>query len=276
MKKLIISSAMLLFAGSLLAQIKMPQPSPKQTITQDFGQGEIEIVYSRPSVKGRTIFGDVVPYGALWRTGANAATRITFTEPVIIEGKKIDTGSYAIYTIPGKDVWEVIINKGYKNSGIVGYKESDDVVKMKLHSKKLLQKAENFTIQIDNVTTTSCSINLMWDNTSVSFQVMADYKDKLRSEIETALQSDKKPFWLAAQFYREFDLNNQKALENINSALAESPNAFWMWLYKARIQKDMGDKTGAAASSKKSLEIATTENNQDYIKMNNDFLKSLK
>ena len=276
MKKLILFSTAMFFAGCLFAQVKMPQPSPKQTITQDFGQGTIEIVYSRPAAKGRKIFGDLVPYGVLWRTGANAATKISFSEPVLINNKLIDTGSYALYTIPGKDSWEIIINKGFKNPGAVGYTESDDVVRFKVPAKKIKPSVESFTIGIDDVKPTTCEIKISWDNTSVSFPVVANFKDKLRTQIETALTGDKKPYWLAAQFYREFDNDNQKALSNVTSALDENPKAFWMWLYKARIQKDMGDKAGAAISANKSLEIATAENNQDYIKMNKDLLKSLK
>lgn len=275
MRKLILFSAALFFAGTLLAQVKMPQPSPKQTITQDFGQGTIEIVYSRPAAKGRKIFGDLVPFGKLWRTGANSATKITFTEPVFINGKMIDTGSYALYTIPGKDSWEIIINKGFKNSGATGYTEADDVLRMKVPVKKIKNKVESFTIQLENIMPTTCELNIMWDNTQVSIPINADFKDKLRTQIESALKGDKKPYWLAAQFYREFDNNNQKALDNITLALDENPKAFWMWLYKARIQKDMGDIVGAKVSSNKSLEIATADDNQDYIKMNQELLKSL-
>ena len=268
-------SAALFLAGTLSAQVKMPQPSPKQTITQDFGQGSIEVVYSRPAVKGRKIFGDLVPFGTLWRTGANSATKISFTEPVFINGKMIDTGSYALYTIPGKDTWEIIINKGFKNSGAVGYTEADDVVRLKVPVKKNKNKVESFTIQLDDIMPTTCELNIMWDKTKVSVPIVADFKAKLRSQIETALNAEKKPYWLAAQFYREFDNDNQKALDNITLALNENPKAFWMWLYKARIQKDMGDIAGAKVSSNKSLELATTENNQDYIKMNKELLKSL-
>ncbi len=275
MKQIFLSFLFLGLVSAASAQVNMPQPSPKQKIVQDFGQGTIEIVYSRPAAKGRNIFGDLVPFGKLWRTGANAATRISFSEPVYIDGKKIDTGSYALYTIPGKDDWEIILNKGYNNPGAAGYKESEDVLRIKSKVQKISPKVESFTIEINDVKPTTCSVSLMWDNTSVSFPVEARFNDKLRAEIEEAMKGDKKPYWMAAQFYREYDSNNAKALESIKGALEQNPKAYWVWLYQARIQKDMGDKKGAIESSKKSLELATADNNADYIKLNKDFLKTL-
>ena len=133
MKKILLSSIALTCLALLsTAQVKMPAPSPTQTVKQDFGIGTIELTYSRPSIKGRKIFGDLVPFNKLWRTGANAATKIVFSEPVEMGGKKVDTGTYVLYTIPGIDSWEVILNKGLKNWGTDGYKETEDVVRFKV------------------------------------------------------------------------------------------------------------------------------------------------
>ena len=137
MKKLLIA-ALSLSSVSLAAQaqVKMPAPSPTQTIKQDFAIGNIEIVYSRPSAKGRKVFGDLVPYGKLWRTGANAATKISFSDAVEIGGKKIEPGTYALYTKPSEDNWEIILNKGTGNWGIDGYKEEQDVLNIKVVPSK--------------------------------------------------------------------------------------------------------------------------------------------
>ncbi|MEJ7588570.1 MAG: DUF2911 domain-containing protein [Ferruginibacter sp.] len=124
---------------ALEAQVIFPPPSPTQTINQEFGLGSIELTYSRPSAKGRRVFGDLVPYGKLWRTGANAATRIVFSDPVEIEGRRLDSGTYALYTIPGEESWEVIINKGARNAGTEGYKESEDVARFKIEPLKTKQ-----------------------------------------------------------------------------------------------------------------------------------------
>ncbi len=257
------------------AQVRMPQPSSTQTIKQDFGMGAIELTYSRPNAKGRKIFGDLVPYSKLWRTGANSATKIKFTDAVELGGKKIDTGTYVLYTIPGVDSWEVIINKGLTNGGTDGYKESEDVVRFRAEPTKTKNNIETFTMQFANIKPESCDLQLMWAKTVVNITVTTNIKDRLRVQIETALQGEKKPYWQAAQFYNEYDNNQTKALENVNKAIAENEKGFWMWLYKAKLQKEMGDKAGAKTSSLKSLELAKEAKNADYVKMNEELLKKL-
>jgi len=258
------------------AQVKMPAPSPTQTVKQDFGIGTIELIYSRPSIKGRKIFGDLVPLNKLWRTGANAATRIVFSEPVEIGGKKIDSGTYVLYTIPGIDTWDIILNKGLDNWGIDGYKESEDVVRFKADADRMKNKLETFTIDFTDITPEICSMNIKWEKTSVSIPIVANFKDKVRAQIEAAMKTDKKPYWQAAQFYNEYDKNLPLALENATKAIEENKEAFWIWIYKAKIQKDMGDKAGAMASSKRSMELAAAAKNDDYVKMNKDLQKTLK
>jgi len=257
------------------AQVKMPQPSSTQTIRQDFGMGAIELTYSRPNAKGRKIFGELVPYNKLWRTGANGATKIVFTDAVELGGKKIDTGTYVLYTIPGVDSWEVILNKGLKNWGIDGYKETEDVIRFRAEPTKTKGKLETFTMQFANIKPESCELQLLWEKTMVTIPITTNIKDRLRSQIEAAMQTDKKPYWQAAQFYNEYDNNQAKALENCTKAIAENDKAYWMLLYKAKLQKEMGDKAGAKESAKKSLELAKEAKNDDYVKMNEDLLKKL-
>lgn len=277
MKKILLSAIAL--AGFILtssAQIKMPAPSPTQTVKQDFGLGSITLIYSRPSAKGRKIYGDLVPYNKVWRTGANAATRIVFSEPVEIDGKKIDTGTYVLYSVPDVNSWEIILNKGLTNWGSDGYKESEDVLRFKVAPSKIKNKIETFTMEFTNVTATSCALEIKWEKTAVVIPIAADFKEKVKAQIEAAMQTDKKPYWQAAQFYNEYDNNLPMALENVTKAIGENDKAYWMWIYKAKIQKAMGDKEGAMASSKKSQELAMEAKNDDYIKMNKDLQKSLK
>lgn len=276
MKNVIITTALAVASFATVAQVRMPQPSPTQTIMQDFAMGNIEVKYSRPAARDRAVFGDLVPFGKIWRTGANGATVIKFNQPVEIMGKKIDTGSYALYTIPGVEKWEIILNKGTSNWGTNGYKESDDVVRFTATPTKLKTEMENFTILFDNVLPESIDLWLAWDKTGVRVPIQTNIKDKLRTQVEAALMGEKKPYWTAAQFYNEYDKNYAKALENINKGVEENPKAFYMFLYKAKIQKQMGDIEGARATSKKSLEISRAEKNDDYVKLNEDFLKTLK
>lgn len=276
MKKLFLS-ALVLTGFTLLgnAQVKMPAPSPTQIIKQNFGIGTIELTYSRPAAKGRRIFGDLVPYNKLWRTGANEATKIFFSEPVEIGGKKIDSGTYVLYTIPGMDSWEIILNKGLDNWGTDGYKESEDIIRFKADPVKT-KRTESFTIAFTDVLPTSCSIEIRWEKTLVSIPIVVNFLDKVRAQIEAAMKTDKKPYWQAAQFYNEYDKNLKLALENVTKAVEGNKEAFWMWIYKAKIQKEMGDNTGAMESSKKSQELAEAAKNDDYVKMNKDLQKTLK
>ncbi|WP_207492766.1 DUF2911 domain-containing protein [Aridibaculum aurantiacum] len=278
MKRFLVSAiALLAVSTAVEAQINMPQPSPLQHIRQDFGMGRIEITYSRPSVKGRSMFkdnSDLAPLGKLWRTGANAATRIRFTDKVTIGGTTIDTGSYSIFTIPQKNEWEVIFNKN-ANASVNDYKQSEDVVRVKAQPKSLKNTAENFTIQVNNITNETADLELMWGKTVVTVPIKTDVRDRLRGQLEAALQSDRKPYFPAANFYYEFDKNYDKALENVNKAIEASPKAFWMYMLKARIQKDMGDKAGARTTAQQVVTLATEQKNDDYVRMANDLMKKI-
>ena len=268
--------AFLFISLTVSAQVKMPAPSPTQTIKQDFGLGTIELTYSRPAAKGRRIFGDLVPYNKLWRTGANGATKIVLSEALEIGGKKLDSGTYVIYTIPGMESWEVIINKGIKNWGIDGYKESEDVARFRVEPIKMKNKLESFTMQFADIKPESCELHLMWAKTAVVIPIKAQIREKIKAQIASAMEKEKKPYWQAAQFYKEYEENLPKALEYCTKACEENEKALWIWLYKARIQKDMGDKEGARASANKSLELAKEAKNDDYVKMNEELLKKLK
>jgi hypothetical protein len=265
-----------LFFSDAKAQIKFPAPSPTQTIKQDFGIGNIELIYSRPGAKGRRVFGDLVPYGKLWRTGANGATKLIFSNPVEMGGKKLDTGTYVLYTIPGEETWEVIINKGVKNSGVDGYKESEDVIRFKVPAIKTKTKIETFTMQFANIKPESCDLELMWEKKAIAIPITTSVVDKVKTQIEAAMLTDKKPYWKAAQFYFEYDKNLSKALDNINKATEENPKAYYMFLYKARIEKEMGNKAAAMESSKISLSLAKEAKNDDYVRMNEKLQKELK
>ncbi len=262
-----------------VAKAQLPAPSPTETISQDFGLGKIMVTYSRPGIKNRTVFmqnSDLAPLGKLWRTGANAATKITFTDKVTIGGKDLDTGSYVLYTIPGKNQWEIILNKGLKNWGSDGYLESDDVVRFKVPVTETKPFVESFTMQVANVKYQNCELQMSWGTTLVSIPITTNIVDRIRTQIEQSLmQGDKKPYWQAANFYYEWDKNNDKALENVNKAIAESPDAFYMYLLRAKIEKAQGKKMQAKNDAQKCKDLATAAKNDDYVAQANDFLKGL-
>lgn len=279
MKRLLILTIALtaLYSTQTIAQVNMPAPSPTQTIRQDFGMGRIEVTYSRPAIKGRKLFkenSELAPLGKLWRTGANAATKIRFTDKVMMGGKTLDSGTYVLYTIPNKDNWEIILNKGLGNWGVDGYKESEDVVRFKVPSHSMKPAVESFTMQIENVQPESAALHIAWGDKGVMVPITTNVKDRLRSQIEASLKADKKPmpYQQAASFYYEWDKDYAKALQYVDKAIADNQKAFWLYLMKARIQKDMGDKAGSKASAQKTIEIATEAKNDDYVRMAKDLL----
>ena len=281
MKKLMLA-VVLLCGLSGMAQIKMPAPSSTQKISQDFGMGKIDLTYSRPNIKGRVLLKDnseLAPLGKLWRTGANAATRLYFSDNVMMGGKLLDTGSYVLYVVPAKDMWEIVINKGLTNWGTDGYKESEDIVRFKVKANKINGDAiETLTMQFANVQAESCELHIMWGNTAVSVPMSTNVKDRIRAQVVKALSADKvnpAAYGSAATFYYEWDKNNAKALENVKKATDANPKAFWLFLQTAKIQKDMGDKVGAKASAEKCIAIATEAKNDDYVRQANELIKKL-
>lgn len=278
MKRLLLLSFALLTAGFSFSQIQMPAPSPHQTIVQDFGVGKITLDYSRPSLRNRTVFkenSDLAPLGKMWRTGANMATKIHFSDVVTIGGKNIDTGSYAIYTIPGKGEWAIILNKGFNNPGIEGYEQNLDVVRFTAPAKNVNPAAETFTMQFADVQPERCQLVLHWGNTMVNFPIITNVKDKVKAQIDAALKGDKKPYWQAANYYYEWQKDYPKALEYVNNAISENKEAFYMYMLKARIEKELGDKSAAKSTADKVIELAKKVKNDDYVRMAEAFKKTL-
>lgn len=256
--------------------LKMPQPSTAQTITQNFGLGKITLNYSRPNVKGRKIFGAMEPYGTVWRTGANSATVISFTEPVKIEGKELPAGDYGLFTIPGKDEWTVIFNKGAKQWGAYEYKEAEDVLRVKVKAIKLKDKVETFTMQFANVLPTTAQLQLMWENTAVNVELSTEIDATVMASIDEAMKGEKKPYFQAAQYYYSNGKDLNKALEWINAAEAADGKAPWIKLWKGRIQLKMGDKAGATKSATAGLQLATEMKNQEYVRLHTELLNEAK
>lgn len=263
------------------AQIKMPAPSSTQTIVQDFGMGKIELTYSRPNLKGRSLLkdnSDLAPLNKLWRLGANAATRIKFTDNVTIGGKLLDTGSYVLYAIPGKEYWDIIVNKGLNNWGTDGYKEAEDVVRVKIKSEKAVTAEETFTMQFSAIQPETCELQIAWGNTIVQVPISTNIKSRLKAQIEKELSADKvnpSVYQVAANFYFEWDKDLTQALKNAKKATEATPNGFWLYLLRAKIEKESGDKIAAKASAEKCISLATAAKNDDYVKQATDLIKKL-
>ncbi|MNJ98255.1 hypothetical protein D3C87_160180 [compost metagenome] len=281
MKQTIKAILLLALTVSLTADLqaqglKMPQPSTSQTITQNFGLGKITLNYSRPNVKGRKIFGDLEPYGSVWRTGANSATTISFTEPVKIDGKELPAGEYELFTIPGKDEWTVIFNKASKQWGAYEYKESDDALRVKVKASKLKDKVETFTIQFADVYPTTAKLQLMWENTGITVNMTTEVDATVMASIDAAMKGEKKPYFQAAQYYYANDKDLNKALEWATAAEAADSKAPWIKLLKGRIQLKMGDKAAAAKTAASGLQLATEIKNPEYVRLHTQLLNEAK
>jgi hypothetical protein len=272
----------ILFISTItFSQISFPNPSPMQTIRQNFGMSAVEITYSRPGVKGRKIIGHNEPYGRVWRTGANQPTTVRFLSPVEIKGNKLDSGTYVLYTIPTEKDWTVIFNKGVKNWGSDQYKQEEDVCRFTVTPERKRKPLETFTVQVDNVKPESCDISVAWKDWMISIPVTTSVKEPLRQQVEADLQKPTPGYYVAAQFYYEYDHNNAKALEMIDKAIASNEAAgrkpYWQYYYKARILKDLGKKSEAIEQANLSAKYAKEQGNRNnYVQQSEDLIKTLK
>lgn len=249
-------------------QLKTPAPSPLQTLKQDFALSSISIEYSRPSAKGRKIYGDVVSFGSVWRTGANGATKITFGEDVKVEGQNVPAGTYALYSVPNKDSWELMLYKDLTLGGnTADYKKENELVRFAVKPTALTEKVETFEVNVANISSNAANIELNWENTRVAFFVVADIDSKIMKSIEKTVINDAKPYYQAASYYYENNKDLKLALEWIDKAVSQNPKAYWVLLLKAKIQFKANDKKGASVTAAEVVKIAKEDQDDAYVKM---------
>lgn len=258
--------------------LKTPAPSSTQNIKQTFGLASIDLSYSRPGMKGRKIMGDLVPYGKVWRTGANQPTTLTFGDEVTIGGTKVPAGKYGLVSIPDKDKWTLIITKQLDVNSPSLYKAENDVVRVDVKPVKLKAAAETFTMQFVNVQSNSCELQILWDKTAVSLPITTDVDAKVMAQIDEAMKSDaaKKPYFPAALYYLENGKDLNKAMDWFTKAAEQDPKAFWVLHQKANCEAKLGKKAEAIASANKSIELAKEAKNDDYVALNEKLLAKLK
>jgi len=265
------------FAGYSQNSLKLPALSPTAKISQDFSISNIEINYSRPSMRGRKIFGDIIPYGKIWRTGANAATKIKFGEDVEIAGQKIKAGEYAMYTMPDKDQWRIILNTGTGNWGADGYSKENDVARFTVKSIAMETEVQTFTIEISDITFTTCKIEMMWEKTKVVLPVTAHNGEVVETNIDKAVNHPQPlPYFQAANYYYETNQKTDIASSYVNKALEQDPKAFYIWYLKARIERRKGNKDEAISAAQKSMEMAKGSANEvEYIANNTKLIDEI-
>jgi hypothetical protein len=277
MKKLFLGLAALALFNFTQAQgLKTPSASTSQTVKQEFGLGSIELSYSRPNTKGRTIFGDLVPFGAVWRTGANSATTLTFSEEVIIGGKNIPAGKYGLLSIPGAAEWTIIITKQLDVTSPSSYKQEMDAVRVTVPAVAMPYAIESFMIFFENVSSNSLELMIIWEKTAVSLPIKVEIDSKIMAQIESLMNSDNKPYFNAAMYYIDNNKDLNKAAEWLEKATTQTPNAYWIWYQKARCLSLLGKKAEAMTASVKSLELARAGKNPDYVTLNEKLQSTLK
>lgn len=282
MKKLL---ATLLIACSTVAfaQVQTPSASPAGSVSTTVGLTDVKVTYFRPKVKGRTIFGTdskvLLPYGNIWRTGANNGTIISFSDDVKVEGISVPKGEYLILTWPGATEWTVSLYKDVKLGGnLAKYDAANDAAKFKVKSEKLTEKMETFTINIGDISddNKSAKVQLAWEHTSVKFTITTDYDAKVMESIKQNTTVDPYDYFQAAVYYLETGKDLNQALEWANKAADGMGSPFWVLHQKAKIQKALGDKKGAIETANASLAKSKEAGNRDYQMMNEELIKSIK
>ena len=268
---------LLLFTVNLsFSQINTPRVSPASEVEQMVGLTEIEIEYSRPSMRGREVFGNLVPFGKVWRTGADNSTKISFDTDVIISGKTIQSGTYSIFSIPNKESWEIILYSDVELWGVPRDWSDDKIVFSSMFDVKKLKKSntvETFTISFNDLTNNDVNMSISWENTSVDIKIEVPTRSMVESDINKVLSDNPKSsdYYAAAVFYRQENINLDKALEWMNKAIEmnESPR-FWQYRQQSLIMAANDKFADAVDAAKKSLNLAIEADNQDYIKMNRE------
>lgn len=282
MKRSIILSTLtlLLTASVAFAQIKTPPASPTGKISQTVGLINVDVDYSRPSAKGRKVFGDLVPFGEMWRTGANASTKVTFSDKATVAGISLDKGTYALYTIPEKTNWTIIF---YKNTSYWGvpqpkdFKEEDVAARFSVPVQNLSSKVETFTIEIGNLRNDGADLEVTWENTKVVIPVKVDTDTKVMADIDAAMAGPKAgDYYAAARYYYEEKKDMKKALDWVNLSLEKGGDKFWILRLKANIQAELKMYKDAIATAQKSTELAKADGNTDYPRMNEESIAEWK
>jgi hypothetical protein len=264
---------------SVQAQIKTPAPSPVSKVTQSVGMGEIEIEYSRPSMKGRTIFAEdgLVPFGQMWRTGANASTKVSFSEDVMVEGKELKAGKYALYTVPGADKWDIIFYKDLSFWGVPSeYKNEDEALRVSVAPKKMGMTVETFLINIGHMRNDKAQLELIWENTLVEVNIGFNTDKQVMASIEQVMAGPSaRDYYIAARYYHDAGKDLNEALTMIQKANEMDPK-FWQLRLEALILADLKNYDEAIGAAMKSKAMAMEEGNQDYVNMNEKSIKEWK
>lgn len=263
---------------SVQAQLTSPKPSPKGVVEQRVGLSDVTISYSRPGVKGREIFGQLVPYGKVWRTGANDMTTISVSDSFEVGGTWLDAGTYGLLTIPGKDEWTIIFSQKTGLWGSNGYDETDDAVRFTVKPETINRKVETMTFLFSDVELSETDVQLMWENTLISFPLKVELESKMDKQIEKAFapETTANMYFEAARYYYDAEKDTKQALEWVNKAVEVRTDAYWMMQLKAKLHERNGDKKSAIAAAKAAEKAAKERGSDGFAKSMQQYIKELK
>jgi hypothetical protein len=273
MKNILIAFAIIIANFTIEAQVKTPQSSPKATVTQAVGLTDVEINYSRPSARGRAVIGNLVPFGKVWRTGANENTTISFSDDVVIDGKTLKKGKYALYTIPKIESWDIIFYSTTDNWGNPAeWNEANVALKVTVKPETLAKNIETFTIGISGLDTNFAFLEMYWENSYAAVKFEVPTEKKAMANIEKALAGPAAgDYFSAAQYLYQANGDITLARTYVDKALElNQDKPFFYYRLKSLIQAKQGDKKGAIETAKLSLAAAEIAKNQDYVKMNKE------
>ena len=275
----ILLSALLLTTTQLLAQLETPQPSPLATVSQKVGLVDVTVTYSRPSARGREIFGGLESYGELWRTGANRATKVSLSSELSVAGNIVPAGDYALFTIPGEEKWTVIFNKNTEQSGTGSYDEAQDALRTEVAASSTKDPYETFTIGFSDLSETKATMFIAWENTKVVIPLEDPNVDnKVMAQIDEQMASagdDAGLYYQAANYYFTMDKDLQQAQEWIDKAVSLDDSKFWVLHLQAKIHVETENYDQARTAAQKSIELAKENGNQDYVRLNEKLLESM-
>ncbi|MEZ5041872.1 MAG: DUF2911 domain-containing protein [Saprospiraceae bacterium] len=281
MKKYGLMLTALLWAFMVNGQINMPAASPTFEIKGTVGLAEVKVVYSRPSARERKVAGNLIPYGEVWRTGANASTKISFSEAVKLNGHPLPAGDYALYSIFTEETATIILSKNLSWWGALGYDEAEDALRFEVPVKHPSSHYETFTISFSDFTPHSANLNLKWEHTKAMFTIESEVDSKVMADIKAQVidntPSNPGVYYQAASYYYDTERDAKMALEWINKAIEGSEKEqYWAFHLQAKLLARVGKKKEAIAAAKKSTELATIAKNPDYVKLNEQLIGSLK
>jgi len=279
MKNLFTTALFVGLASFAMGQLSTPAASPSSKVEQTVGLTKINLDYSRPGAKGRQIFGDLVPFGQIWRTGANGSTDISFDKDVTFNGKELKAGSYALYTVPSENLWEVIFHKNTDYWGVGGdsYDKEAEALRFTVASHKNTEFVETFTIDVNNIKNNEANLVLKWADVIVPIPFEVGTRSQVQSDIDKMMAGPSaNDYYAAGNFYFQEEIDAEKALEWVSKATELRPEAFWMIRTKSQILASMGKYKDAIATAKVSMKAAEAAGNAQYVSFNEDAIKEWK